>query len=58
MKLMARVHLRPSESIDSRLMGIAETKFLTVLTYTKLFITNNNYTYAIISQYHCDVIIH
>ena len=28
----------------------------TVLTYTKLFITNNNYTYTVIYQYHCNVV--
>ena len=28
------------------------------LTYTKLFITNNNYTYTVIYRYHCNVIIH
>ena len=31
---------------------------LTVSTYTKLFIINNNYTYTVIYQYHCNVIIH
>ena len=29
-----------------------------VLNYTKLDITNNNYTYTVIYQSHCNVIIH
>ena len=29
-KLIVKVHLRPSESIDSRLMGIAETSIMQV----------------------------
>ncbi|KAK2185440.1 hypothetical protein NP493_236g02005 [Ridgeia piscesae] len=31
--------------------------YFTVLTYTKLFIANNNYTYTVIYQYHSNVII-
>ena len=29
-----------------------------ILQYTKLVITNNNYTYTVIYQSHCNVIIH
>ena len=32
--------------------------YFTVLNYTKLVITNNNYTYTVIYQSHCNVIIH
>ena len=32
--------------------------YFTVLTYTKIVITNNNYTYTVIYQSHCNVTIH
>ena len=32
--------------------------YFTVLNYTKLVISNNNYTYTVICQSHCNVITH
>ena len=32
--------------------------YFTVLNYTKLVISNNKYTYTVIYQSHCNVIIH
>ena len=39
-------------------IGIIVTQLLLFLIYTKLFIIYNKYTYTVIYQYHCDVIIH
>ena len=50
-------------SINTNLLALVlrnyyDYYYFTVLTYTKLVITNNSYTYTVMYQSHCNVIIH